>query len=70
MDVYKYIDEYGQYTFEEKEINEVDKVIFSFLSYANLEKVFEDDEVLTIAEAGRQYLKLHPGKDINIIAVK
>ena len=70
MDVYKYIGEYGQYTFEEKEINEVDKVIFSFLSYANLEKVFEDDEVLTIAEAGRQYLKLHPGKDINIIAVK
>ena len=70
MDIYKYIDEYGQYTFEEKEINEVDKVIFSFLSYANLEKVFEDDEVLTIAEAGRQYLKLHPGKDINIIAVK
>ena len=70
MDIYKYIDEYGQYAFEEKEINEVDKVIFSFLSYANLEKVFEDDEVLTIAEAGRQYLKLHPGKDINIIAVK
>ena len=70
MDIYKYIDEYGKYTFEEKEINEVDKVIFSFLSYANLEKVFEDDQVLTIAEAGRQYLKLHPGKDINIIAVK
>lgn len=70
MDIYKYIDEYGKYTFEEKEINEVDKVIFSFLSYANLEKVFEDDQVLTIAAAGRQYLKLHPGKDINIIAVK
>lgn len=70
MDVYKYIDEYGKYTFEEKKINEVDKVIFSFLSYANLEKVFEDDVVLTIYEAGKQYLQLHPGKDINIIAVK
>ena len=70
MNIYEYIDKYGDYTFDEKEFNQVDKVIFSFLSYANLEKVFEDDLCLTIAEAGKQYLELHPGKDINIIAIK
>ena len=70
MTIYEYIDKYGEYTFEEKEINQVDKVLFSFLSYANLEKVFSDDTCLTIEEAGKQYLELHPGKDINIIAVK
>lgn len=70
MNIYEYIDTYGQYSFEEKPINQVDKVIFSFLSYANLEKVFEGDYSLTIAEAGKQYLELHPEKDINIIAVK
>ena len=70
MDIYKYVDEYGKYTFDEKKINQVDKVIFSFLSYANLEKVMENNKVLTISEAGKEYLQLHPGKDINIIAVK
>ena len=70
MNIYEYIDKYGDYTFDEKEFNQVDKVIFSFLSYANLEKVFEDDLCLTIAETGKQYLELHPGKDINIIAIK
>ena len=35
MNIYDYIDQYGMYSFLEKEINEVDYVIFSFLSYAN-----------------------------------
>ena len=70
MNIYEYIDKYGEKTFIEKPINLIDKVIFSFLSYANMEKIFEDDISLTIAEAGKEYLELHPGKDINIIAVK
>ena len=31
MNIYDYLDNYGMYTFEEKSINLVDKVIFSFL---------------------------------------
>ena len=70
MDIYKYIEEYGKYTFEDKKINQVDKVIFSFLSYANLEDVFENTKSMTIGDASKKYLKLHPEKDINIMAVK
>ena len=39
MDIYQYIDNYGVYTFQEKEFNELDAALFSYLSYANLEKV-------------------------------
>ena len=70
MDIYNYIDEYGKYSFNEKKINEVDKVIFSFLSYANLEKIFAGDDVMTIKEAGDKYLGIYRGKDKNIVAVK
>ena len=31
-----YLKEYGNYTFQEEEFNEVDAIIFSLLSYANL----------------------------------
>ena len=34
MNVYNYIDDYGIYSFKEKKFNEVDAIIFSFLSYA------------------------------------
>lgn len=70
MNIYEYIDKNGDFTFEDKPLNQVDKVIFSFLSYANLDTVFADDLSLTIEEAGKQYLQLHPEKDINIIAIK
>lgn len=70
MNIYEYIDKNGDKSFNEMKLNQVDKVIFSFLSYANLERVFEDNTSLTIGEAGREYLQLHPEKDINIMAIK
>lgn len=70
MNVYDYIDYYGIYTFEEKEFNEIDAIIFAFLSYANLKGVFNEYKKLTINEIGRIHLGLHKGKDKNIIAVK
>ena len=39
MTLFEYIDKYGDYSFEEKEINEVDNMIFSFLSYVNLQNI-------------------------------
>ena len=70
MNIYDYIDKYGMYSFSEKEINEVDFVIFSFLSYANFSEVFLEKDCLTIQEAGRVHLGLYPSKDKNVIAVK
>ena len=33
MTLFEYIDKYGEYSFEEKEINEVDNMIFSLHSF-------------------------------------
>ena len=47
MTLFEYIDRYGDYTFDEKNINEVDNVIFSFLSYINFHNIdFIDNESL------------------------
>lgn len=52
MTLFEYINKYGNYSFKEKEINEVDKVIFSFLSYVNLEKV-KMNKKMTISEINK-----------------
>lgn len=70
MTVYDYIDKYGIYSFDEKELNEVDSMIFAMLSYADYTEIFDTNKKLTINEIGRMHLGIHTGKDKNIIAVK
>ena len=70
MNIYNYIDEYGLYSFKEKPINEIDCVIFSFLSYANFKDVIQENQKITIKNAGRIHLGVHPNKEKNIIAVR
>lgn len=70
MDIYSYIREYGKYTFKEKEFNDVDALIFSYLSYGNYEKVLDKNSKLTIQEVGRKHLREYKGRDKNIISVK
>lgn len=69
MNIYDYIDYYGIYSFKEKSINLVDKVIFSFLSYANFKDIVDSNKI-TIKEAGRIHLGMHKLDEVNIIAVK
>lgn len=69
MNIYDYIDNNGIYTFQEKEINLVDKVIFSFLSYANFQGIVDTTKI-TINEASRIHLGLHKLNEVNITAVK
>ena len=70
MNIYNYIDNYGIYSFAEEPINEVDNVIFSFLSYANYKNIFDEKKSLTINEVARIHMSLYPNKDKNIIAIK
>ena len=70
MNIYQYIKENGNYSFEEKKINEVDFIIFSFLSYADLTKVFEGNNIYTLQEVGKIHKEKLPGKDTNVMAVK
>ena len=70
MNVYDYVDEYGMYSFDEKEFNEVDAVIFSFISYAKLHEIIMPHKSYTINEVGRMHLGIYNEKDKNIIAVR
>ena len=70
MTVYDYIDEYGMYDFDEIEFNEVDSMIFAFLSYADYDYIFNDNKKLTINELGRTFVGIHNKKDNNIMAVR
>ena len=70
MTVYDYIDKHGIYSFNEKDFNEVDSMIFAMLSYADYTEIFDTNKKLTINEIGRMHLGIHTGKDKNIIAVK
>lgn len=57
MTLFEYIDKYGEYSFEEKEINEVDNMIFSFLSYVNLQNI-ELSEKETLESVSKRYFLL------------
>lgn len=69
MNIYDYIDEFGVYSFKEEEINLVDMVIFSFLSYADFKGIVGLDKI-TLKKAGRMHIGLHKEDELNIIAVK
>lgn len=69
MDIYQYIDNYGIYTFQEKEFNELDAALFSYLSYANLEKVLING-TCTIKEAGRIQIGTFKEKEKSLTAVR
>ena len=38
MNIFDYIDKYGNYSFNEKEFNDIDNLIFSSLIYIDLDK--------------------------------
>lgn len=69
MKLYDYIDEYGIYDFDEVEFNDIDSVIFSLLSYANLSEIV-DNNYLTIKMVGRIHFGLYKGGNRNIAAVR
>lgn len=68
--IYDYIKKYGKYSFDEKEFNEVDNVIFSAMGYADLEGIMTKYNKLTIGEIAEKHQKLHKGRDKNIIATR
>ena len=70
MTIYEYIKKYGEYSFEEKEFNEVDCVIFSGMGYADLENILTKYNKKTIKEIALEHRELHKGRDKNIIAVR
>ena len=69
MNIYDYIDNIGIYSFEEKEFNEVDAAVFSFVAYSSLKLVFKKDK-MKINELGRINVGIFKYEDNNVIAVR
>ena len=72
MNIFSYIDKYSNYTFEEEQFNEIDNVIFSCLSYIDLNNYVESNSKTkrTINEVYNKYIKDHPTKEKAIVAKK
>lgn len=74
MTIYNYLKEYGKYTFQEKEFNEVDNVIISMLGYVNFYNIVPaiDCGSIKLKDAASKFFKKHDKKDIdkNIISVR
>ena len=67
MNIFNYIDNYGIYSFEEMEFNDVDAAIFSFLSYINYNDLL-DNKRLSISTLGRLCGSSYLEVDKSIIA--
>ena len=72
MSLLKYIDNYKNYTLEEKEFNEVDNIILSLLTYINLDDILNSNSKMTIKDAANIYFNKYDEKDnkFNIIAIR
>ena len=71
MSIFEYIDNYGDYSFEKREFNEVDNVILSVLSYVDFNGIISNNSVKkSIREAGEIFFKIHYKKEKNITGVK
>lgn len=69
-----YLKQYGQYSFSEKEFNEVDNIIFSTLSYIDLADIVPPigKGSITIEDASKLFYKKYTKNDIdkNVISVR
>ena len=62
-DITKYINIYGNYTFKEKQFNEVDNILFTLLVYLNFEGLFKNK--ITIEEISKLYFQKFSENKIN-----
>jgi len=69
MNIYNYIDNYSMKTFDEYPFNDIDAVLFSFISYVDYGKIVEDKKIL-LTDVGRMHFGLHNKEEKNIIAVR
>ena len=72
MNLFSYVDKYGNSSFEEMPFNEVDNAIFSSLSYVSLYGIVPSNRYnkIKIREASDKYFSMYPSKQKYIWAVK
>lgn len=71
MNVFDYSKYYGNYTFKEKEFNEVDNIVFSYLSYIDFTGVVKENrDKITIREAYEKFVKIYKPRNKEMLAIK
>lgn len=74
MNIINYINKYGDITLEERDITEIDKLIFGILSYVKYDGIVSNNKnhKRTIHDVGSAYFKLNDKKKLrkNILAVR
>lgn len=72
MNLFSYVDKYGNSTFDEEPFNEVDNAIFASLSYVSLKGIVSGNSFnkITVRDASDKYFKKYPGKQRYVLAVK
>ena len=65
MNLNRYVDDYGCYTFQDVSFNEVDNAVMSAISYVNLDGIVSKSRFhkITIGEAGKIYFEKHSKKE-------
>ena len=70
MNIYNYIDKNKDITFEEKDLTDIDAMIFSYLSYAEFSKVLSKYSKITLERAATLHKKRYPKKTNDILAIR
>ena len=71
MNVFDYVDYFKDYTFQEREFNEVDNIVFSLLSYVDFNGIVkESKDNITIEEAYKIFEKKYVPRKKEFIAIK
>ena len=74
MNMINYLEYYGDYTFKDKPFNEIDNIIFSYLSYVNFVDIISENNKnkLTLDEVVEKYFSSHTKKEdkLNVLAVR
>lgn len=72
MNLFSYVDKYGDKYFDEVPFNEVDNAIFSSLSYISFYGIVPGNKYnkITIREAGSRYFELYPDNKKYILVIK
>ena len=65
MDLTQYINEYGEYTFSEKEFNEIDNLIFSQLCYTDFEGIVNFDNEISLENAAKHFYSIYSADEID-----
>jgi hypothetical protein len=69
MDIYDYVKKYGNLTFDEKEFNDVDNLVFSELAYLDYTDTSINLKEHTLEYVGREYLNLFDYSEISKLGI-